>query len=132
MDSGHIAQHSHLQHQMEVSGQLHSPISLPWERAPSTHYTEDCVAPRTGLMQCRAEKSLAFAKKQNPGFLLLKLRISKQNNTYTDLTGYQNQNPVTDIQVTTRSPNWILPEICLCLAADIGVLQDPRRRLHNS
>jgi hypothetical protein len=132
MDSGHIAPHSHLQHQMEVSGQLHTTTSLPGERAPSTHYTESCVDHRAGLMQWIAEKSLAFAKNENPDFRLLKLQITKQKSTYTDLTGYQTQNRVIDSQVTTRSPYWILPEISLCLAADIWVLQDPRRCLHNS
>jgi hypothetical protein len=96
--------HYHFQHQMEVSGQHHTTTSLPGERAPRTHYTESCVDCTTGLMQWRVGKSLATAKNEKPDSRLLKLQISKQKNTYIDLTGYQTPNTVIDSQVTTRSP----------------------------
>jgi hypothetical protein len=42
--------HSWLRHQIEVSGQLHTPVALPpGERTPGTHWIRGRVGSKSGL-----------------------------------------------------------------------------------
>jgi hypothetical protein len=59
--------HVFLNSEIEVSGQYHSPASLPpSERAPNTHWKGDWVGPSSGLDDVEKKKDLSLTETRTP------------------------------------------------------------------
>jgi hypothetical protein len=86
-----------------VSGQLHAPAALPWERAPGTHFIGGWVDPRAGLDDMEKWKFLTLAGLELPTPMVVQPIASR----YTDWAIPAPQRYEGHINIGCRNADWI-------------------------